>query len=376
MTRTHVKAISIATGHNPSQLSKGQKAFNALIKQIEKRRARLAAWEAAIPPYQQKYASEMVPLVKQLEELQVRMAHSLDRASDLKGVTKSERRLISSLIAELAGELLAERDDAELKALYNKHSRSDYDGEEAASLKDMQSALEEMLGIELGDDLDMSSPEDLLRRAEAQVHERQAQYEAERQAKEERMARRKKSAKQLAREAQKQNEEAQISQSIREVYRKLASALHPDRETDPQERDRKTVLMQRANLAYSNNNLLQLLELQLELEHIDQAAINNNLSEDRLKHYNKVLKEQLGELEQEILNIEEGFKTQFRIPPYFDLPPSALISMLNSDIVEVQLAFRGLEIDLLAIEDIKQLKALLKKRRATSGRVDVYDLFR
>jgi len=375
MTRTHVKAISIATGQNQSPLSKSQKTFNTLIKQIEQRRARLAAWEAAIPPYRQKYAGELVSLVEALEALQAKMVYSLDRAIGLKGITKAERSETAHLITSLARELLDGRDDAELKALFNKHSRTDYDSEEAAALKDKQSAWEEMLGVDLGDDVDMNSPEDLLKRVEAHMQQREAQYEAERQAQEERLARRNKSAKQLAREAQKQAEEAQISQSIREVYRKLASALHPDREPDPVERDRKTKLMQRANLAYGKNDLLQLLELQLELEHIDQAALNN-LSESRLKHFNKILKEQLGELEQEILNIEGGFKAQFRVPPYFDLPPSALISILNCDITSVQLAIRGLEMYLLAIEDIKQFKALLKKRPPPHGRVDVYDLFR
>jgi hypothetical protein len=47
---------------------------------------------------------------------------------------------------------------------------------------------------------------------------------------------------------------------------------HPDREPDPHERERKTALMQRANHAYGKNDLLKLLELQLELEHIDQPA--------------------------------------------------------------------------------------------------------
>lgn len=375
MTRTHVKAICIATGQNQSPLSKGQKTFNTLIKQIEQRRARLAAWEAAIPPYRQKYAGELVPLVETLEALQARMAYSLDRAIGLKGITKTERSKIAHLITRLTRELLDGHDDAELKALFNKHSRTDYDEEEAASLKDTQSALEEMLGVELGDDVDMNSPADILKRVEAHVQERQAQYEADRQAQEERLARRKKSAKQLAREAQKQAEEAQISQSIREVYRKLASALHPDREPDPVERDRKTVLMQRANLAYGNNDLLQLLELQLELEHIDQAALNS-LSESRLKHFNKILKEQLGELEQEILNIEGGFKAQFRIPPYFDQLPSTLISMLTSDITSVQLAIRGLKIDLTEIEDARKFKVWLKALRRRPGRDDVDDLFR
>jgi hypothetical protein len=43
MTGTNIRSISIAPNHKKSHLSKGQKAFNTLIKQIEKRRARLSA---------------------------------------------------------------------------------------------------------------------------------------------------------------------------------------------------------------------------------------------------------------------------------------------------------------------------------------------
>ena len=52
----------------------------------------------------------------------------------------------------------------------------------------------------------------------------------------------------------------EASQSVRDVYRKLVSALHPDREADGAERERKTALMQRANQAYERNDLLELLD--------------------------------------------------------------------------------------------------------------------
>jgi hypothetical protein len=373
MTRAHAKTVTISTGSDQSQLSKGQKTFNTLIKQIEKRRAGLAAWEAAIPPYQQKYTSELAPLFATLADMQVKMVHCLDWASDQKGLTKSERRIIASLIAELAGELLAERDDAELKAVYNKHSGSDYDSEEAARVEDMKSMLEDVLGFELGDELDLSSPEDLLKRAQEQMQERQMQHDADQMAQEERRSIRKKSAKQLAREARKQAEEQQISQSIRELYRKLASALHPDRETDPQERDRKTALMQRVNQAYDKRNLLQLLELQLELEHIDQTAINN-ISEDRLKRYNIILKEQLAELEHEILHVEGGFRAQFGLSPFLNVTPGNILRYLSGDIVGVRHAIRDIERDLLAFEDIKKLKARLKSQRRRPRTRDLDDL--
>ena len=373
MTRTRVRTVSIATGHDQPRLSKGQKAFNTLIKQIEKGRARLAAWEAAIPPYQRTYVSELVPLVEDSVKLQVKMVHCLDRASGQKGLTRTERRIIADLITELAGELVAERDDAELKAIYNRHSRSDYDREEAAAMKGFKSVLEDALGLELGDVLDMTSPDDFLKSAETQLRERQRQHDADQQARAERLAKRNRSAKQLASAARQQAEEQRMTQSIREIYRKLASAIHPDRETDPQERQRKTVLMQRANQAHDRKDLLQLLELQLELEHIDQTAINR-ISEQRLKHYNTILKEQLVELDQEVVRVEAGFRAQFGISPFVDVSPGTIMRNLASEIAGVRHAIREMKQDVLALEDVGNVKTWLKNLRYQPGTVDADDL--
>lgn len=371
---TRVQAVVIGTGADKPQLSKAQKSFNTLVKQIEKERSRLLAWEKAISTYRHKYAIEMLPLVGASEDLQVEMVRCLDRAIDQKGLTKIERRRLAGLIVELAGPLVAARNDEALKAIYNRHSRSDFDSEEAAGVEDMKFMFEDVFGFDLDDDLDASSTEDLLRRAEAKYREKQAQDAAEREAREERLSKRKKSAKQLAREAQQQAEAQQISQSIREVFRKLASALHPDRESDPRERARKTALMQRANQAYKKKNLLQLLELQLELEHIDQTVLNN-ISEDRLKHYNKILKEQLAELSQEAFHVEAGFRAQFGISPFARVSPSTITRGLVLDIAELQRGIRELKKDLLAFEDVRSLKAWLKEMRKMrrQPRMDDFD---
>jgi len=371
MTRTNLRSISIASDHNQSNLSKGQKAFNTLIKQIEKRRARLSAWEAAMPAFHRKYLSEFAPLEQTSTDLRTKLVHRLDQAYAQKGLTKSERRTIADLISDLAGELVAQSDDPELKSIYNRYSESDFDSEAAAELDDMKSALEAMLGVVLGDDVDMSSPEDVLQRAHAQMEQRQAQDALENQDREARRAKRKKTPRQLAAEAREQVEQAELSLSIREVYRKLASALHPDRETDPQERERKTTLMQRVNQAYSKNSLLQLLELQLELEHIDQSVINN-IGEDRLKHYNKILKEQVGELDHEILHVENGFKHSYGIPPFIEVSPGTIMRNLAADIFSLQESLHALEHDLLVFDDVKQLKGWLKsvKRSLATPRFD------
>ncbi|CAB3800651.1 hypothetical protein LMG28614_05240 [Paraburkholderia ultramafica] len=366
MARTNLRSVSIAPDHDKPALSKGQKTFNSLIGQIEKRRKQLRAWEAVTPTFQQRYVNDLLPLEQTSTALQIRMVHCLDRAYGQKDLTKTERRKMAAMITALAGDLI--NDDEDLKAIYNKYSPTDYDSETAAELDGMKSVLEAMLGVDLGDDLDMSSPEDLLQRTQAHIEQKQAEAATEAAAREAR-ATRKKSPKQRAAEARAHEEQAQISLSIREVYRKLASALHPDREADPQERDRKTRLMQRVNEAYNKHNLLQLLELQLELEHIDQHSINS-ISEDRLKHYNRILKEQVRELDQEIVHVESAFRYAYGIDPFEPVSPDTVLRNLAVDLKELRLHIRTLEQDLVAFEDIKNLKRALKNVKLVSARTD------
>lgn len=368
MSKTHLKTLAVAADHNQHTLSKAQQAFNNLIQQIEKKRGLLADWEAAISRYQQKYSAQLLPLFADLHEKQTAFAFFLDRLSHHKELKKSERKVLSGVIADLAGQVLAARDDAELKALYNKHSRSDYDEEEAASAESMKAMLEGMLGIELGDVADMSSPDELFQRVEAQMQEEWARTNADKAQK----PKHKKTAKQLAKEAREQAEEQQVSLSIREVYRKLVSVLHPDREPDAQERERKTALMQRVNSAYEKRNLLQLLELQLELEHIDQTSINS-IGEDRLKHYNKVLKEQLAELELEVRHVQGGFVAQFGLDPFERVSPASIMRDLAAEIADIKQVIRDLQKDMHAFEDIKKVKAWLKQARRREDSSDYFD---
>lgn len=375
MLKLQTKAISISTNQGQSTLSKAQKSFNTLIKKIEAKRIELAAWQEAIPFYQKKYSLELAPLIEVEQDLQAKIVYSLDRMCGQKGLTKPERDKLGNVIAALAGDLAAERDDDELKSLYNKYSGSDFDAEEAEEAYRMKLLMESMTGVDLGDDLDASSPEEMMQRMREKLQEQQAKNAAEREAAsatEEGPSTRKKTAKQLAKEARELAEEQEISQSIREVYRKLVSALHPDREPDLQERERKTVLMQRVNQAYDKKNLLLLLELQLELEHIDQAAIND-ISESRLKHFTKVLKEQLGELEQEILQTDDLFRMQFNLDPYERLNPATIMRQLDYQIAEMALTIRDLKNDLLMFEDIKKLKVWLKSLRKPRRKMDPWD---
>jgi hypothetical protein len=148
-------------------------------------------------------------------------------------VTAAERRKLSMLIVELAAGVLQARDDAEMKALYNEHGGTDYDAETEAADAELKAMLAGIFGVELGGDVDMRSPEAVAAELEAQMRARAEAAGEDDDGAPASAPPRRPSARQQAREARQAAEEKAMSQTVRDVYRKLASALHPDREPDP-----------------------------------------------------------------------------------------------------------------------------------------------
>jgi hypothetical protein len=343
-------------------LSKSQKLFNNLIKKIDAERKRLAAWQTAIPIYHQKHASEFVPLTQTFNELRAELVRLLDKAATERAFNKSDKAKLKNIICAIAAELIVENDDEDLKRIYNNHSGGDIDAELKEEKSAMKAMMEDILGVDLGDDIDFGSPESMMAHVGEKMRQKLEDEEQVRQNRQKQNEKRKKSAKALAKEAKQQAEAQNISQSIRDVYRKLASALHPDKEQDALERDRKTALMKRVNIAYNNKDLLQLLELQLEVEQIDQTAINT-ITEDRLKHYNKILTEQSKELRTEVLAVSDFFRMRFNISPEVSLSPGTVIRNLDSDIKNIKKDIGDLNRDLRLFQNTKNLKEYLKRYR-------------
>ncbi|AFQ51825.1 J domain-containing protein [Burkholderia cepacia] len=371
MTARRGAAVAIAPGHETASLSKAQKTFNTLVKHIEKRRERLGAWEAVMPVFHKKFVDGLLPLEQESTALRIRLIHLLDDAFLQKGLSKAEQRTLSDLIAGMARDLLNVSDDAALKVIYSRHHAASDVGNAAAAPAPMKREPEPAPDTGPADDLDSLSPDELAERMQAELD---AQFErdmAAHAAREAQRAKRKKAPKQSAEQARREAEQAESSKSIREIYRKLASALHPDRETDPGEQERKTVLMQRVNHAYAKGNLLQLLELQLEIEQIDRRAIDG-LSEARLTRYNGILEEQIRELDQEIVHVEGDFRRTYGIASSTKLAPDTVVRMLTRDIAGMQRSNQDLTVALREFDDPAKVRDWLKdmKRRPASSRFD------
>ena len=358
-------------------LSKGQKAFNALIKKIENRRASLAAWEAYSPEFQRKFNGEVLPLRTRFDEVRVEFVQRLDEQFSAKGRTKVEQETISRMIVHVTSDLLHTFDDPAIRELHRRHSPPapmHAQFADAESIEDEQEALIALqkkiaaqYGVDLGDDVELMSPKALFDRVHEQIVQQAADERKRDEARQDYHAKRK-AAKQAEAEEKARAEEAEVHLSIREVYRKLASLLHPDRETDPVERERKAALMQRVNVAYGSRSLLDLLEIQLEVEHIDQAALND-ISEDRLRRWNTILEGQLYDLGQELAEIEYGYMARAYMNQVQRITPMTTKRALTSHVISIRSFIQSYEDDLHRFDDqrifkpwLKHLKRLLDDR--------------
>lgn len=331
-------------------MSEAQQTFNTLSRKIEQQRAQLAAWETAIGQFRQKYVHELLPLFEQSLALRRSIILALDEAVAHWDLTGREARTVDFLIVGLADGLSAEEmGDAE-PAIARRQAKSAPQAEALSTLPL----------------LDPASGDDVLQQIQAQVDAMQAELDAQAAARAAQRSGRRKAQRQLARASHDALATQQASRSVREVYRKLVSVLHPDRAASPDEARHKTALMQQANEAYEKNDLLQLLALQLAVEQIDQAALLN-IGESRLEHYNRVLAEQLAELTREIRHVEVEFRRQFGIPSSLGLAPGRLLRRLTKDVVAMQQVVFQYKNDLLACAGSEKLKAWLKQFRLLSG---------
>ena len=102
-----------------------------------------------------------------------------------------------------------------------------------------------------------------------------------------------------------------------------------------------------------------MLRLQLEFERIDQSHIES-LAEDHLKYYNKILREQTKELEEEF----DGLQTQAHLmsgqPKYIVSNPFGLEFAFDQQISEYKKTVKSIKKDLKAFQDDEVVKAFLK----------------
>lgn len=351
--------LQVSTGAPGTLLTPQQKRFNTLIRQIAQARQTLAAWHDHIAAYGRADAQTVQPLRAELTAARRQWVFALDALLGQRRWSGAERDTLSELVCDVAGDLLHARDDdEELKTLFARHAGVDFDTERQRIVLAMKDIAQAVTGLDLGDNEGIDTHDDLFERMQQGLQGRGAAEEAEEAERNARSAGRRKTAAQQRRE----DEALQATQSVREIFRKLASALHPDRESDPEQREVKTALMQKVNQAYAANDLLTLLELQLQIEQIDAGHIAA-VSAQRLTHYNKVLGEQLRELKGEIERTEVGFQIDFSLRVNGRLKPHHLGQLIEGNSRQLRAELSMQLRDLRMLDDVAATRRWLKRQR-------------
>jgi len=336
--------VPAATTGDGRPLTPAQKRFQSLVTRIEAERRTLSAWQSHAPAFRQAYSEAMDPLMDELDAVTRQWAFALDEALGKDSWTATQRMTLRLLLCEAADSVLASADDPELKALFDKHADVDYDTEQRIRLVAMKLEAEEETGLDLGND-DIASEEELderIRQSKAAAADAAPDSEPP-------------SAKPHA-------NATEASRSLREIYRKLASALHPDRESDPVQRDAKTAQMQRVNQAYDRRDLLSLLQLQLDIEQIDTHHVAD-VGNQRLRHYNEVLSEQLEELKDEVHDVATDFCMEFQLESWPLPKPEKLKPFIDRATLESKAEVFRLQCNLRMLDDVEATKKWLRGQR-------------
>ncbi|MEJ0037826.1 MAG: hypothetical protein WDO68_17425 [Gammaproteobacteria bacterium] len=351
--------------------NKAQQRFRKLVTQIEQQRERLKQWEDYPPRYNQRVSGELAPLQKKLRDARKQMALLIDELLSMptrdRRLGKVQRLKLQQLITQLVEDLLQESDDEALKALRDKYQEPVDEEDQLLRMEVTREILQGMTGLEIDDDHAARSPEELFEYVRRTMQERSddaGQAEPRRgHDREEHL-----NAQTAEARAERERATRQVSQSLRDVFRKLVSALHPDREPDAAERQRKNELMQRVNRAYEANDLLTLLGLQLEIEQIDTAHLSS-LSPQRLAQYTQILREQLADLGAELERAMQPFVMAMG-GGGSRLTPADVDRQLSADIARMRITLRHLREDLDAFRDPDRLR-----RRLAEYELDASDPF-
>ena len=343
-------AVRLAENKKSPINSKVRTQFNALVSKLEAERKRLAAWHDAMPKMRARADAELMPLGERFGQCQRELILLFDASCKSKKLTKKEREKLTDLICSMALEVLDSGEDEAMAEIYERHSGEAElaDDPDFLALNDIIEQMmngaherdEDRFASPDGEASDAEVPESTAGKPNANGAGRKASAAAARQA----------------------EEEARLAQSVRDIFRKLASALHPDRETDPAERKRKTTLMQRANVAYAASDLLGLLELQFEVDQIDASKLDT-LGEERIKQYNKVLARQVDEVRREIGELEHWLQYVMHVSARGRITPAHMEKALTAEINTFKVKIAGIEEDLRAFQEIKVLKSFLKTYR-------------
>ena len=257
------------------------KKLNRLIDEIEQQKLLLAAWQNAkdeIRTYSQK---ALMPAYRDLYATLYEQMQTLWNSLNLYHFSKTDTATVEDKIQALSrllqgSRMLNQQQVDEVEKMYAYYVQANEYDKKKSKKKNVES---------------FDEPENKDSRVEDENFDEDWNNDQYQQVREQ--------AK-LKRQQEKQAQaEKLVNQSLKTVYLKIASIIHPDREPDESKKAEKTELLQRANDAYEQEDLFFLLKLQLEIEQSKNGS-NKGLSTEQFKFYQQALEAQSQSLKQQM----------------------------------------------------------------------------
>ena len=286
--------LKLSVQQDSQNLSPQQKKLNRLIEQIEQQKIQLAAWQKAQAEIQQQARKTLVPIYTELHDILFQQLEQLWNSLQRYEFSKADIAQLDDKIQNLAAilkssQVLSEQQKlkvTQIDQFYQQHA------EHNQAKKSKKKAL-----IESHDPIEIYDQH--LNREQADVDLDGYEYD-EQQHEVEREQHRLNRQKQKREQAQKMAE-----QSLKTVYLKIASIIHPDREQDERLKVEKTEMLQHANAAYEQQDLFYLLKLQIQVEQ-NRSVTQKGLSNEQVKFYKLALEAQKQQLDAQIDDIIES----------------------------------------------------------------------
>lgn len=359
-------------------LTPAQQRFNDLLARIEQLSGliqRLEAWSDRHRYAHIQALRESVQLAQTHRKSLLLFVHDRLQTADL---TDRQQRMARGMVRGLIDHL-ASMADPQVQALADVYV-SEEDTQEAAeeqaeAAQRLRERIEEALGQPIEKPDQYQTPEEMM---QAGMRQWQRQQEADEQ---------RKAAKRAARKAQKQAQkksaaadkgelppamlrEADAKSAIRTVFRQLASALHPDREPDEQERLRKTALMSEVNAAYEKNDLSTLLRLQLQVTQVKPGGAAR-MADAQLMAMAPLLKEQVAALEDDLDQLQSRLSRELCVTVRAEADEAVMSQALQRIQADQRHSADSLQDDLRRIQNDAEFKRWLKEQwqlaKATSA---------
>ncbi|MBP3979737.1 MULTISPECIES: hypothetical protein [unclassified Acidovorax] len=344
------------------KLSPAQQRFNKLLARVDNLGRQMQDIEQLAASVRGPHLAQLSELERRIAQTQAQMLLYLHERLQRKGLSAAQQKSVRGLVQSLLLVVQQEMDEAQWTALHAQYFPPEAQAQQAQELQDAKqqvlNAMEQFLGrpLDLDGVDDLDSPQDLL---EAVMRQVQADREAEQARQAERKAKRPPTEKQ--RKAEQHALDAKAA--MRAIYRQLASALHPDRETDPAERQRKSALMAQANAANERGDLVTLLRLQLQAEQVDEAHIAR-MADEKLAALSLLLKEQVAVLEYEVAEAEMRLSDELGVMVTATTKAPVLAAHLQQLQHEMAHTAQTMQQDLERVRDDAELKRWLREQAA------------